>query len=525
MKRDSFHLQIWGAKMRLMAIILFVFPILGYSACRVEAPYVIFNTASINEQVTYSYISKGSQLLKNPRIEVSDCSAEAAGRKYLMVGVGADYYGPNADSASVAYTGKLVPDQSLLMNSFFEDVVEFPEREKHYQEQTEFINRCVNVIIRHAGSRSLRISANEYCQIEQVDANTVHMRGGFCFFSIFPDSAFELMTQIRPECTDVNYLQEFGINPMEVWGHINLFVAGNDSGLGQDLTPLKSVGAKFTLEAPDELLSLSENLGPEYPRWPGIWQIKDIGLGTPEIKQIGSNASMKVPFLVDNRCVRKCRDGLCSSNCSYGLPVSAEIRLAQLHGKKEELLLSWYDGGTAPPAWQGILNNSFHNLGNMQFEQGEYYQLEVVFNDPKEDYMLLNRQYKMQKLRLSGVRFDEMEWGMNVPEIPVIGDYYQLPEIPTIFEFGHQGGYTITDALSGLETMFNFQFWPPYYSKVCGATSCRNASLYEHVKLQLKFKVLGRDGRDYQLGDFTVSRFSSILPDYYKKVSSMPFVR
>jgi hypothetical protein len=240
------------------------------------------------------------------------------------------------------------------------------------------------------------------------------------------------------------------------------------------------------------------------------------------------SSQLTTDLLVDNSCSKNCKEAFCTQVCDYSAPVAAEFKLEQYLGERWKVLDKWYQGGIAPPKWQGIMPGVPRKIFESQKPGGTRYRVSAKFADPTSLYPLtkesttqfLLENYRTDPTKVGAEVLRPLEGLSGMPKTklfptlePLLGYVVAAPAAQS----------SLSRALATLRSYLFFQSWPPYIEEFCDQEkdSCVNARKWSEpfVELEGEFKL-----ENNQIRDVMLSRRSTILPNYRKINSQLPVV-
>lgn len=510
-------------------------------SCNVNGPSVYNYSASIDKQTSYLY-GDGDNISEKHRlgIYVNDCQ-KAAG-KFLMVGFGVNNFSVDASTVATVYSNELAPNKCVIKNSTLKNFMDDAERARIHKNKAKFLELCVETTITQNSSMPLKYRAQQLgCQVQKVSAQRAIIRPtiltqedgttektNFCFFKVYKDSEFVIAHEIKEECTNPNFLKENGLEPMEVNAATTFSIADKPTGKSQGLEILPSRVTNFTVEPSSSQTELTDDFGKDIPQYPSSFRLPELEFGKLTITNTKHGSNFKFPLHVDNRCEKRCENGLCTSPCNYSQPIAGEVTLFEVSKGKKEYLRSWYDGAVAPANWQGLLDMPTRELKGIFFEDGKRYELEVTFRDPKTDFTMFNKSITPLFQPLPGV--PTVNFATSVMSgIPTVAGIQNIEGVNTVLvipDYGSVkdlGNFLDHSGLQGVDKLSKFNFWPPYYEDNCGPKGCKKIGSKPYMTARLGFTAkVNQANNKVEINDVNFSKRSTLFGNFDKKLSKMP---
>lgn len=462
--------------------------------CKVNAYRSLNHSASIDKKITYAYQNEGEIKGKIPGLLINNCKDAGVGRKFLMLGHGPTVYGALSSDISVSYGEVLNSPTCKIENTGF-PTFDLKKKREFFKAKKNFLNTCVTGRIHQWSKQRLAYRpTQENCQLTKIDDQTSTFKGGACFFRIFPDSEFVVTYSIDKKCTDENFLKANNIEPQEVNTMTSVNIAGDDSGLSYDLTLIGTRVVNFQIEPSKKMLPISDDWGVNVPQTPAIYELPEVQMSGIGITSFGESFGVKPTWAVNNLCEKKsCTNGLCTSTCNYSKPLFGEITLYEVENGRKYYLSSWFEGGIIPANWQGTFEPQLKNFNQFSFVPGKKYILEVEFRDPKFDYDQYGKTVSSFFKPIIGI--PNVDFAVNLTSgIPIMRNVTGLTLISTINDINmYNGSANIGNFIDGegINSLSNFNYWPPIYDNVClpGSSKCAEVSNRPYLTLGMSFEV------------------------------------
>ncbi|OUR99947.1 hypothetical protein A9Q84_02645 [Halobacteriovorax marinus] len=480
--------------------------------CKVNAYRALNHSASIDKKITYAYQSEGEINGKTPGLLINKCKDAGLRRKYLLLGNGPTVHGIKSSHVSVSYNDVVNSPSCKIENTGF-PTFDLKTRRSFFKNKKTFMNECVTGKIRQWSRKKLTYTeSQDNCQLTKIDDQTSTFKGGTCFFRIFPDSEFVVTYSIDKKCTDENFLKTRGIEPQEINTMTTVNIAGDDSGSTYDLTLIGSRVVNFQIEPSKKMISLSDDWGINVPQVPARFELPDVQMAGLEITEFGKRFGLKPSWAVSNLCEKKsCFNGLCTSTCNYSKPLFGEISLYEVENGKKYYLSSWFEGGIIPANWQGTFEPQLKNFNQLSFVAGKKYILEVEFKDPKFDYDHFGKtvsSFFKPILGIPNVDF-AISLASGIPLLRNVTGITTIGTINTINMYNGSGNLGRFIEGEGIDTLSNFNYWPPIYKEVCliGSPKCAEVSNRPYLTLGMSFEVGEKQADSYEVPVIKVKTF------------------
>ena len=478
--------------MKTKLVFLFVFLLNSkLFACEFDKPTALNIYTSLNNQSSHAYDATKT-LHDMPIIRAFNCKKLALRNQYVMIGLGPELNEFSDHVRTYSFNDSIKPSSCKVENSPIK-ILSFEEKLKGFKKHKEYYNKCVEIYIDDEGIQPLKISEEQPgCKVRRLTNHKAVIEGGYCFIKPNVGSSFLFKLRIKKECQTRAGLEALNLNPTDIKGIFNFYAAGDDSGNSRSLRALDSVSLRLLTNSDEKIIPSSESYGDLYPQFPTLWVNPNTHLAQVVMEDMGANKfKIRAPLLVDNRCKKLCKNGLCYSSCNYAQPVVYEARLYEVGRKKDHILTSWYDGGVAGANYQGFIHGVGFEIPSTYFDSSKTYRIELNFNDPKFDFeRFKNRiirkfgeiQQKIPQLGRSGIA--------PIPTINEINKLSELPEIRQIFGINFESGIeSLKSAVELLRSYLSYKTWPPYYDKNCSTDLKKCASAgSDDTKINFYFK-------------------------------------
>ena len=416
-----------------------------------------------------------------------------------------------------------------ISNSPFQLNFEYDFRKKNLQKKWDTIKSCYQIQITEEAKVPLSIPDKQPgCDYQRIGSNQMTFNGGFCFVKPGAESSYLISFKLKEECLDYDGLNKLNIKTSDFQAILNFYVAGDASGSSIDLTALKSFPVRLSVSPEEKLFTPSEVYDGLTPQFPSSYHLPDTHLGSPEARQFpGGKVQLRIPFWVENSCLKKCLNGHCQGLCDYTQPVVGHVEFFELvENAQPAFISSWYQGGVAPPLYQGEISGQNIILSDEVFKMGSQYRINIHFNDPKFDYENLKKQINS---KIAGIQQSIGTIGSSsikpIPNIPVLIQTDQIPTYESIPGINFQSNVhePVDRALEILSTYLRFKVWPPYFGNICSKKKC--LPIQDHyLTLAMDLTVIGQDQetKNYEIKVQRISRESEFLENYVKEDPKMP---
>lgn len=494
-------------------------------ACQGNAPKDL-NVGVDLEQGSRFYYNKKKVFRDKPQINLQNCGQAVSNGEEIMIAVGIENNVLTNQVAAYSYNdvASTFGDSCKLINNPFE-FQDPKERHAKLHERRKILNECITIQITDFASGSITYPEEQPgCKITKVSEKSIDMKGAFCYVTPRMESTFSIHVEVNPACKTREFLIENKLSPQDINAVLNTYKAGDSSGTSGDLTAITTTNLRFSINSPKEIMPVSDNYGLNRPTWPSQWSGAHIDMGNFSIQGRSELAdTFSTSFVVDNRCERKCVNGLCSSMCDYAQPIIAQHELFELVDGKYEYLKTWYDGGIASAQWQGMLFGIGHDMPKGQMETGKKYRLEILIDEPDFTFHQFNGRFS-ERIRLRGNHIPDINRnGGFINPIPIfdtIRNGEVIPELSIItgIDFHSDGlGQLLRNGVQSFQAYLNNSFWPPFYEELCNPItgSCQPMGSGK-VKLTVDFELGEKDLDEgtYYINNPIVSKETSFGPGF-----------
>ncbi|MCT4642680.1 MAG: hypothetical protein N4A33_10340 [Bacteriovoracaceae bacterium] len=471
-------------------------------ACEFESLDQISIATSLKNKRSFFFNEKKAHHDKSV-VRAFNCNKLALSNKYLMIANGPQIIEFDDSIKSFSYTDNIRPSNCTIENAPYE-LMSFEEKKKLFVEKKNYFKNCVETYIEDEGNMPLNIKEDQPgCTVKKINTHKAVFSGGFCFVKPNFTSTYLIKTRIKKECTTYEGVKKLGVQPMDLKGNVNYYASGDDSGSSIQLEALDSIPVRIITNAESDFMESSDDFGLDHPTFPTSWVDVKPFVAQPFIQFRGDYVIFKPKFFVDNRCARKCKNGICHGECDFATPVVANIALKAYSEKKEkyEYLTSWIDGGVAQPGYQGLITGAGFNIPSHYINEKDNFRLVFEFDDPKFDFERFKnhivRKYGRIEQHLPRLGRSDIS---KIPDINEIREQALLPQIRVVdglnFDRRLDG---LSSALDTLRQYLNYKVWPPYYSRLCDRTlqNCKDIKA-NYIKIIVDFK-LKKNGMNYKM--------------------------
>jgi hypothetical protein len=497
-------------------------------ACRARVPEKMEFFLSHNRDT--SYIDD-----RNYTVDVGGCGSMERG-KYLMLTLGANILSPKYTLTN-SFNGFLSEDECTMHYYKGSQTRSFNQRSMYYKQQSNYLTTCVLTKITDYSPYGIRFPQDqENCKVQKISEQSAVATGGYCFFNITPGSSFKIEYQKNPKCNDTNFLKENNLIGSDVSGVASLYVAGDASGRSLDLKALDLSKVRVVGEPSQQILPLTMDMGPEFPRWPAV-MVQEHEIGKLELID-GAVQSISTSIFSSNICKKTCRGNQCISPCDYDIPLGVQISLYEIKENRKTYLDLWYQGGIIPAQWQGAYSMT-HPLPYNYLEVGKKYRMEFNISDPTSNFNVAKSRFEQFLIKLddfvvrnsrAGTIYDSPSSTLGaIGAIGGIGTIKKtigrMPTLSYVPEFGLNASFS--GVLAALNKLINFSIWPPYYKTLC-KSDLSNCIKYEKNKstMAIEFQISKKtDAGVFIYDNVKVEKKSSLYGSSKKWVAELPYVK
>ncbi|MGE9744692.1 hypothetical protein [Bdellovibrio bacteriovorus] len=462
--------------------------------------------------------------------QMIDKCTESAG-SFLMLSKGVYMPSDVSDVADISLDGDL-PDENIckIENPIFSKPMDHNQKKSLVKRQHKFLQQCAFVTVAEVNGRPLRYKANQdYCKTTAQGPSMVQMEGEYCFLTINPSYNLSITMGLKPECANPEKMKELGLEFGDIEAALNSYVAGDDSGLSPDVTAIGSSRYRFTLQAPANMMEMSEDVGLEAPRFPTTYNA-EFNIGDLQFRQAGEErVDLNMYLSVDNRQPLFCNQaGLCTAPSAYNIPVAAEVEVYKIGSQKTTYIDGWNSGGTIQGNWQGLMRFPQQSIDGLNFVKGERYKVVVTMIDPFEDfYIYLNRaeQFLIDLKAANGVA------GLDqIQSIQPLADLLGLPRLTGLPHISSGDLNSDLDmSLGYFKKLGATRLWPTYYERLCDPSHGQcylsgKQKFWNRFSAEFTVGEVGQGG-NFDLSDIRVIKESPAGVVMNKQVQTLPRYR
>lgn len=398
---------------------------------------------------------------------IDKCTEEAG--NYLMFSKGVFMPSLVSDVADISLDGDL-PDNNKcrIENALFNKEWDLDQKKSLVRRQHAFLNKCAFINVAEMTGRPLRYRAQQkYCTVTTLGPSLVRLEGDYCFLQINPSYNLAISMGIKPECANVDVLRELNLDYGDIEATLNSYIAGDDSGASSELTPIGSSKYRFTLQAPEDLIPLSEDLGTESPRFPSIYSV-NINPGELKFAPAGEErVSLDMYLSVDNTPTVICKESPCAHPSTFNVPIAAEVEIfKKLSNGRFQSIDGWPIGGIAQGNWRGLFRLPQQVIDGIGFKKGERYKVVVTMIDPYDDYYLYVARATQFLIDLRGA--NGVAGLDSIPSLSPLTSLAGLPPMTGLPSLSSADlNQDIEISLRYFRRLGATRLWPTYYSTLC----------------------------------------------------------
>ena len=501
--------------MKILTLLLPLFTVSAW-ACQVQRIGAV-NLAISHTTESTVYYNEERTIPNLPQFRASNCSQAAMNGQFLMVALGPEVVDYEDTVKGVNFNKDFGYKRCEMTGHPFVRANDHEVRKEKFNQDWKLIQSCLEVTVEDEGNQPLQLPPTQPgCEMQRLSTHKMSFNGGFCFVKPHFASSYLLKLQIKKECQNLETFTGLELNNLDLFGAINLYLAGDASGNSGSLKALSNLPIRLSVNPQSTLIPASDDYGIEYPTFPENWSMPDIHFGKVSVNPLGNGMlQLETQLLVNNNCPKVCKDKICQSSCDYAQPVVAENSLYEKTQKGLELITTWYDGGIAPARFQGFIKGIGFEVAESLIEDGKTYVIESNMYDPKYDYERFKKRIQSRlntiEQQLGRISNSSIPAIQEIPRIHVTRDLPGISTIPgLVFERSLD---TVDRAVDQLRSYLSFKLWPPYYSKVCNGANCEVIK-DPMLTLKAEFKVLARTQEKLDLSMISIKRDSYIVPKY-----------
>lgn len=470
-----------------------------------------------------------SEAAESPRAPsvIERCQLDSG--KFLMLSLGVRRPTLNSDVADVSFDGKLTDTKCSIDNSFLKEQPNYSERSKIVEQQHKVLRTCTYLQIFDLDNKPIEFQPEQKnCTITRMPTGSLKAEGDLCFVRIRPINRFAVSTVVKDECRDANFLKANNIAPQDIEAALNAYVVGDASGISTDVEPIGSTKTRLYIAPHSKLLNLSDDFGPENPRFPTEFNA-DVHMGELKIRGSKETFTVDMSLLVNNRSKRSCYQGLCASPSDFDVPVVGQVELYEIQKSgKENYIDAWWHAGLVNPNWQGLMKSGPHVLNETELKSGTHYRMTVTFVDPAEDFTLFIKDIQQMTIDLKGLQgtagLDSIAPIMALTSLVGLAPMENLPSMSS-----PNMEVEMERILKTLQKFGQDRQWPSYYDDVCNSSraSCVKAGkskFYSKLTLDFTMGEFNTETGSWDLNNYIAKRESSVFGSYNMKLKALPTV-
>lgn len=406
----------------------------------------------------------GSTLLP----QTIDKCTESAGQ-FLMLSKG--IYMPTlvSDVADISLDGEIPKDNICrIENPLFAWPLVHDQKQDLVRRQHRFLKECGFITVAELNGRPLRYNARQqFCKVTNRGPSMVQLEGDYCFLQINPSYNLAITLGLNPSCATPERMKELGLEFGDIEATLNSYVTGDASGMSTEVDPIGSSRYRFTLQSPQNLIKLSEDLGPEAPRFPDTYNA-EMNMGDLQFRPSGEERmDLDMYLSVDNMSPLQCQGGLCTSPSSYNIPVAAEVEIFHLDARgKAQFVDGWATATLAQGSWKGLIRLPQQSIDGLSMKAGERYRVVVTMVDPHDDFYIYLTRAEQFLIDLKGA--NGVAGLDDIPSLQALRNLTGTPDLaglPSITS--NDLNSEIESSLSYFKKLGATRLWPNHYSRLC----------------------------------------------------------
>ena len=469
-----------------------------------------------------------SEMQQSISTYVNRCGSESG--KFLMLTLGAARANYYSDVFDISTDGKLFPNICTLEGLPVARKLSFADNQANMLQNYQAIRSCLFFRVEDIGGQILELPQNQTsCKVRINNPASADVTGDFCFFKIKATSEFKITPLINPECENGEFYNQNKINPQDVQSVLNIYVTGDSSGMSSEINPVGSRQIHWHLQPPNELMSLISNFENEDLKFPAEYNV-DTHLGEVEVKSSSLGTDIYLSNFIQNLSLEKCIRSLCSSPSWYLHPVFEQVDFFERDTNgKFEIIDTWYGGGYAQPAWEGLMKIGTHHMSGYNIREGHQYKIELTLTDPLDDYLMYLNWAKQMLIRLPEIGensdLQKLEVLAPLQQLRLISSLPALPAVGSAINLGD-----LQKIIADLNKLVGSRAWPDSYELVCDPLriNCiRSASRKYHTKIIFEFKVgpLNPQTKAWKIEEMITTKDSPIFQKYRKILTQLPYLK
>ncbi len=459
---------------------------------------------------------------------VSRCKEDAS--RYLMLTLGVARSGKQSNLKEVYIFDNYKPEKCELKNSLSILGMMEPLAQEHFSQQYKLLRSCFELKVDDINGLPLVFKENqEHCQIKKSPEGGVTLNGDLCFLKISSRSQFAILPVIKNECRDADYLKKLGLMPQDLEASLDVLVAGDDTGNSMDLTQIGSRPILLNVAPPSKLAKLSEDFGPEMPRFVTDYSA-DVDWGKVSIRP-GKTTQINLSVLASNISDKNCQGDDCFRMSNYVQPVFGQVEVFEMKNSNKPVLIEeWWDGGFAAANWQGFVTGTGYATNEELFTPGKKYRIQMTFQNPTDDFEIY-----LSGLNQILINLSAMTGGVvGIDVIPGLQTLKQLGVFPPFMGTGglkgDDQGVNLGQIIKGLSGIISSHVWPTYFEKVCDPTKASCLKLgkqkfYQRLSMEFTAGETDISTGEMSLEDLNLQKESTVFHSYNMTSKAFPEFR
>lgn len=448
--------------------------------------------------------------------------------KYLMLTLGVSRPGKEANLRDVYVFDNYQPEVCELKNSLSMKRISLEGDHENFNQQFKLLRSCFELKVDDINGETISFNEKQtYCKVRKTSDGGVFLSGDMCFLKISNRNQFSVLPVLKNECRDSKYLQNLGLMAQDLEANLDIFVAGDDSGNSMDLTQLGSRPILLNVTPLSNLLPLSEDFGPEMPRFSTNYNV-NVDWGRVSIRPGPKSTQIRVSVLASNLSEKVCKGDICIRNSNFVQPVFGQIEVFELKANRKPLLIEeWWDGGFASPNWQGIIPGIGYAVDSELFSPGKKYRIQVTFQNPTDDYAIYLSGLSQMLINLNTVN----NGVVGIDTIPGLETLRQLGVFPkfmgTAILRGNDQGVDLSETIRGLSGIIANRVWPTYFENICddAKSSCLKLGkekFYQRLVMEFTAGDTDISTGEMSLEGASLQKLSNIFNSYDLATRTMP---
>lgn len=432
---------------------------------------------------------------------VGKCNEDAG--KYLMISMGVSQASQDSSVRDTFIFDTYKPALCQFKDAMSMKAMEPARQAEQFSQQFRILRSCFDIKVNDLANHPLQYKASqENCQIIPMNDGGVLLRGDMCFIKIGARNQYAITPVLKNECLQPDFLKNKGLMPQDLQANLNILVAGDDSGLSQDLTHIGLRPIRVSIVPKSKSIALTDDYGKESPRFVTTYSA-DVDWGGLHIYPAEERTKIDLSLLASNFSEKSCAGDYCTRASNYLQPLFGQVEIYEMNpGRRPQLKEEWWDGGFAAPNWQGFITGMGFTSNENIFVPGRKYHIRMTFQDPTDDYAIFLSGLTQMLVNLSSMEGSTV--GIDV--LPAIGSLQQLGVFPSLPGAGslrsNNQPVNLTAISKGLSDIVANRIWPAYYSKICDSSTSSCLSLGKqkfYQRLSLEFVAGGIDPESGEL--------------------------